>query len=98
MGHSRAILGHFGPFGVIFGPLWAILGHFWTFLGHFVAFLNKFSEISFFCGIVGVKILAFRMYARLLNEVAAAVFCETGEEGSQFLFLRIFTMRRLGPT
>ena len=48
MGHSRAMLDHFGPFGVIFGPLWGILGHFWPFLGHFVAYLDKFAESSNF--------------------------------------------------
>ena len=48
LGLSRAMLDHFGPFGVIFGPLWGILGHFWPFLGHFVAYLDKFTESSIF--------------------------------------------------
>ena len=57
--HSRAILGHLGPFGVIFGPLWTILSHIWAILWHFWTNLQK---VQFFCGIVGVAILAFRMY------------------------------------
>ena len=56
----RKICGPFwvilGPFWVIFGPLWAIWSHFWPFLG-------QNAESSIFCGIVGVAILAFRMYA-----------------------------------
>ena len=63
LGHSRAMLDHLGPIGVIFEPLWGILGHFWPFLGHFVAYLDKFAESSnLFCGPVEVVGLAFRMY------------------------------------
>ena len=47
MGHSRAMLDHFGPFGVIFGPLWGILGH-------FMEYLDKFAESSnFFAATLG---------------------------------------------
>ena len=41
LGHSRAMLDHLGPFGVIFGPLWVILGHFWAILWHFRTNLRK---------------------------------------------------------
>ena len=50
LGHFGSYLGHFGPFWFIFGP----------FRGIFGKICGKFK---FFCGIVGVKILAFRMYA-----------------------------------
>ena len=56
MGHFWAILGH----------SWAILGHLESYLGHFGPFCGIFGQIcrkfNFFCGIVGVAILAFRMY------------------------------------
>ena len=48
LGHSWAILGHFGLFGVIFGPLWATLGHFWPFLGNFVAFRTNLRKVQIF--------------------------------------------------
>ena len=73
--HFWAILGNFGPFWVIFGPFWIILGHsrpqghFASFLAFFGPFCGIFGQIcgkfKFFCGIVGVRILAFRMYALL---------------------------------
>ena len=63
MGHFRAMLDHFGPFGVIFGPL---LGYFGSFLAIFGPFRGIFGQIcgkfKFFCGPVGVVGLAFRMY------------------------------------
>ena len=56
LGHSWAILGLFLQFWVIFKPLWDIVGHFW-------AKLRKIcGKSKFFCGIVGVAILAFRLY------------------------------------
>ena len=57
--HFWAIWGNFGPFGVIFGPFWVIFGHFWAIAWYFWKTLRK---VQFFCGIVGVQILAFRMY------------------------------------
>ena len=71
--HFWAIWGNFGPFGlifgpfcVIFGPFWVIFGPFWVLLGHFWAILWHFwtnlQKVQFFCGIVGVAILAFRIY------------------------------------
>ena len=66
LGHSRAMLDHFGPFGVIFGPLWGILGHFWPFLGHFVAYLDKFAESSNF-------------FAAPLGSWGSLLECMTGE-------------------
>ena len=57
LGHSRAMLDHFGPFGVIFRPLWVIFGQFCGIFGQICGKLN------FFCGPVGVAGFAFRMYA-----------------------------------
>ena len=57
LGHSRATLGHLGSYLGHFGPFWVILGRFWAILWHFWTNLR-----TFFCGIVGVRILAFRMY------------------------------------
>ena len=49
LGHFGSFLGHFGQFWVIFGPLRGIFG-------------KICGKFKFFCGIVGVQILAFRMY------------------------------------
>ena len=73
--HLGSFLGHFGSFWVILGPFWAILGHIWVTLGHLGSFLaicgpfcGIFGQIcgkfKFFCRIVGVRILAFRMYGQ----------------------------------
>ena len=62
-GPFGVILGHLGSYLGYFGSFWAFLGHIWPFLGHFVAFLDKFGgKLIFFCEIVGVARLAFRMY------------------------------------
>ena len=72
-GNFGSFLGHFGSFWIILGPFWAFLGHIWATLGHlgsFLAILGPFCGIfgqicrkfKFVCGIVGVMILAFRMY------------------------------------
>ena len=53
LGPFRVFLGHFGPFWIIFGPFCGIFGQ----------ICGKFN---FFCGIVGVEILAFRMYASII--------------------------------
>ena len=54
-------------FWVILGPFRVFLGHFGSYLGHIGPFLGQIAEnlqkVQFFCGIVGVTILAFRMYA-----------------------------------
>ena len=59
------------------GHFWAILGHIWATLRHFGSFLaifgpfcgifgRIFRKFIFFCRIVGVRILAFRMYDLIL--------------------------------
>ena len=50
MGHIWATLGHFGLFLAIFGPFCGIFG-------------QNCGKFKFVCGIVGVTIIAFRMYA-----------------------------------
>ena len=86
LGHFGSFLGHFGPFWAILGllgPFWAIFGPFWVIFGPLWAiFMPNCGKFNFFCVIVGVAILSFRMYAspfghhQWVQRIAGKVFVD----------------------
>ena len=91
MGNFGSFLGNFGYFG-------SYLCHFGSFLGHFVAFLEKIAEFKFFGGIVGVQILAFRMYAfwfLIVFQKTLWIYQYACQVKMEILYIYIFSERDL---
>ena len=110
LGHFGSFLGHIGPFWAIWSHIWATLGHFGSFLAIFGPFCCIFGQIcgkfKFVCGIVGVTILAFRIYGDIMHfqiifsghtaiGMVCTYLCSCENEMGHFLTLQIFLLKTI---